>query len=183
MYSTKSENIITSILFLVFGLILCFFSISLLKTFTCFLGILTIVISICFLYSFYTKRESTSLASLLIGICLLCCGLYMAFFSEQFLSTLPMLVGIVLIINSFVHFQKTLILKDNGFSMWKMNFGCTILILVIGIILLMKPIQSLDIIFKLIGIFLIMNAIIILLNQFLLDKTDSTYLKHPDDDL
>lgn len=183
MYSTKSENIIMAILFLAFGLILCFFSVSILKTITCFIGILTIAISLYFLYSFYTKRESTSLASLLIGICLLCGGLYMAFFSEKFISSIPMLAGIVLIINSFVHFKKTLILKDNGFANWKINFGCTIFVLIVGIILLMKPIQSLDIIFKLTGSFLIINSIIILLNQILLDKTDSTYLERPDDDL
>ncbi len=183
MYSTKSENILTAILFLLFGIILCFFSISILKAMTLFIGIITMIISILFLYTFYTKRESTTLASLFIGLCLLCCGLYMTFFSKQFISSIPMLAGIVLIINSFIHFKKTLILKDNGFTNWKINFGCTIFILIVGIILLMKPIQSLDIIFKLTGTFLITNAIIILLNQFLLDKTDSTYLERPDDDL
>lgn len=84
-----------------------------------------------------------------------------------------MLTGIVLIVNSFAHFQKVLVLKDNQFDKWKVNLGGAIFILLLGIILLMKPIQSLNFIFSLTGAFLILNGVLILLNQYILEKTNS----------
>lgn len=85
----------------------------------------------------------------------------MSFDPKKFISILPMLVGIILIINSLAHFQKVLLLKDNGFEQWKVNLMGAIFILVVGIVLLMKPIQSLDFIFSLTGSFLILNGILI----------------------
>lgn len=84
-----------------------------------------------------------------------------------------MLTGIVLIVNSFAHFQKVLLLKDNGFDKWKVNLGGAVFILIIGIVLLMKPIQSLNFIFSLTGTFLILNGVLILLNHYILEKTNS----------
>lgn len=81
-----------------------------------------------------------------------------------------MLVGILLIINSLSHFQKVLLLKDNGFEQWKVNLAGAIFILVVGIVLLMKPIQSLDFIFSLTGFFLVLNGILIFLDQYFIQK-------------
>ena len=90
-----------------------------------------------------------------------------------------MLVGILLIINSLSHFQKVLLLKDNGFEQWKVNLAGAIFILagaifilVVGIVLLMKPIQSLDFIFSLTGFFLVLNGILIFLDQYFIQKTN-----------
>lgn len=92
---------------------------------------------------------------------------------KKFISILPMLVGIVLIINSLSHFQKVLLLKDNGFEKWKVNLSGAIFFLVIGIVLLMKPIQSLDFVFSLTGAFLVLNGILIFLDQYFIQKTNS----------
>ena len=92
---------------------------------------------------------------------------------KNFISILPMLVGIVLIINSLSHFQKVLLLKDNGFEKWKVNLAGAIFILIIGIVLLMKPIQSLDFIFSLTGAFLVLNGILIFVDQYFIQKTNS----------
>lgn len=91
---------------------------------------------------------------------------------KKFISILPMLVGILLIINSLSHFQKVLLLKDNEFEQWKVNLAGAIFILVIGVVLLMKPIQSLDFIFSLTGSFLILNGILIFLDQYFIQKTN-----------
>lgn len=182
MHSTKSENLSTAIIFILFGLVLCIFNVSILTTITKFIGVAALVVSLFFFYTYYKKRETTTFASLFIGLCLLAFGIYMTFFSEQFISAVPMLMGIVLIVNSFVHFQKMLILKDNGYENWKFNLGSAIFILIVGIILLLKPVQSLAIIFKLTGSFLILNAIMILIYQYQLDKIDSTCPRLPRDD-
>ncbi len=153
MKETKTEAISSAILCILSGLVLCIFNVSILTTITRVIGCIFLVIAILFLYTYFKKRNSTTLTTLVLGIFLLSVGLYMSFEPRKFISILPMLVGILLIINSLSHFQKVLLLKDNGFEQWKVNLAGAIFILVVGIVLLMKPIQSLDFIFSLTGSF------------------------------
>ena len=69
--------------------------------------------------------------------------------------------------------MKVAVLLENGFEQWKVNLAGAIFILVIGVVLLMKPIQSLDFIFSLTGSFLILNGILIFLDQYFIQKTNS----------
>lgn len=172
MKETKTEAISSAILCILSGLVLCIFNVSILTTITRVIGCIFLVISILFLYTYFKKRNSTTLTTLVLGIFLLSVGLYMSFDPRKFISIVPMLVGILLIINSLSHFQKVLLLKDNGFEQWKVNLAGAIFILVVGIVLLMKPIQSLNFIFSLTGSFLVLNGILIFLNQYFIQKTN-----------
>ena len=173
MKETKNEAISSALLSLIFGLILCIFNVSILTSMTRFIGILSIIIAIIFLFLYFQRRMTTTLTTLLLGLLLLAMGIYMTMRPTRFISILPMLIGILLIINSLSHFQKVLILKDQGFEQWKINLAGVIFILLIGIILLMKPIQSLDFILQLAGSFMIINAIMIFLDYHFLEKTNS----------
>ena len=170
MKETKTEAISSAILCILSGLVLCIFNVSILTTITRVIGCIFLVIAILFLYTYFKKRNSTTLTTLILSIFLLSAGLYMSLDPKKFISILPMLVGIILIINSLSHFQKVLLLKDNGFEQWKVNLAGAIFILVIGVVLLMKPIQSLDFIFSLTGSFLILNGILIFLDQYFIQK-------------
>ena len=174
MYETKNETIFSALLCIVFGLVLCLFNVSILTTLTQMIGILSILFAIFFFYCYFQKRTQTTIITLILSLFLLVVGIYMCLASKKFISILPMLTGIVLIVNSFAHFQKVLVLKDNQFDKWKVNLGGAIFILLLGIILLMKPIQSLNFIFSLTGAFLILNGVLILLNQYILEKTNSS---------
>ena len=167
MKETKTEAISSAILCILSGLVLCIFNVSILTTITRVIGCIFLVIAILFLYTYFKKRNSTTLTTLVLGIFLLSVGLYMSFDPRKFISIVPMLVGILLIVNSLSHFQK-----DNGFEQWKVNLAGAIFILVVGIVLLMKPIQSLNFIFSLTGSFLVLNGILIFLNQYFIQKTN-----------
>ena len=174
MKETKTEAISSAILCILSGLVLCIFNVSILTTITRVIGLIFLIIAILFLYTYFKKRNSTTFTTLILSLFLLSAGLYMSFDPKKFISILPMLVGIVLIINSLSHFQKVLLLKDNGFEKWKVNLAGAIFILVIGVVLLMKPIQSLDFIFSLTGSFLVLNGILIFLDQYFIQKTKYT---------
>jgi hypothetical protein len=123
MKETKTEAISAAILCILSGLVLCIFNVSILTTITRVIGCIFLVIAILFLYTYFKKRNSTTLTTLILSIFLLSAGLYMSLDPKKFISILPMLVGIILIINSLSHFQKVLLLKDNGFEQWKVNLA------------------------------------------------------------
>ena len=100
MKETKTEAISSAILCILSGLVLCIFNVSILTTITRVIGLIFLIIAILFLYTYFKKRNSTTFTTLILSLFLLSAGLYMSFDPKKFISILPMLVGIVLIINS-----------------------------------------------------------------------------------
>ena len=99
-------------------------------------GIIALLFSGYLLYTYFVQRISTSLSPLFIGVPGLLISILMVFSPESILAMLPILVGIILIINSIVHMQKSLILKDFGYPRWNISLIFSILVLITGVILL-----------------------------------------------
>ena len=101
MKETKTEAISSAILCILSGLVLCIFNVSILTTITRVIGCIFLVIAILFLYTYFKKRNSTTLTTLILSIFLLSAGLYMSLDPKKFISILPMLVGIISV--SYTH--------------------------------------------------------------------------------
>ncbi len=167
--SDKDINIL-AISYVVFGLIICLFNVSILTMAIRVFGTITLLISGYLLYTYFVQRISTSTSPLFIGLPGLLISILMIFSPESVLAMLPILVGFLLIINSIIHMQKSLVLKDYGYPRWNVNLIFSILVLITGVVLLFQPIQSLSIIMQILGIALITEAIFMLINQHILKK-------------
>ena len=159
--------------YLVFGLILCFLNKNILTIATRIIGGLAIVYGGIQLYFYFVKRTSSSAIPLFIGLPTTAFGCLMLFSPESIISIIPIVVGILLIINSIIQMQKSLILKDNGYENWIYNFVVSVILLLIGIILFLKPIQSIAFLLQIIGVCLIVEAISMLISHREVNK----YLK------
>lgn len=167
--SDKDINIL-AISYVVFGLIICLFNVSILTMAIRVFGTITLLISGYLLYTYFVQRISTSISPLFIGLPGLLISILMIFSPESVLAMLPILVGFLLIINSIIHMQKSLVLKDYGYPRWNVNLIFSILVLITGVVLLFQPIQSLSIIMQILGIALITEAIFMLIDQHILKK-------------
>ena len=67
--------------------------------------------------------------------------------------------------------------KNILFQILTMIFSALLVFIIgvksLGVVLLMKPIQSLDFVFSLTGSFLVLNGILIFLDQYFIQKTNS----------
>ena len=169
--SDKEINML-AISYIVFGLLICLFNVTILTMTIRVFGIIALLFSGYLLYTYFVQRISTSLSPLFIGVPGLLISILMVFSPESILAMLPILVGIILIINSIVHMQKSLILKDFGYPRLNISLIFSILVLITGVILLSQPIQSLSIIMQILGIALIVEAIFMLINQHILKRYD-----------
>ena len=161
-----------ALVYILFGLLICLFNVSILTIAVRIIGALGILISGYMLYTYFVQRTSISTAPLFIGAPAMLFSILMVFSPESILAMLPILVGIMLIINSVIHMQKSLILKDYGYPKWTFSFVFSILILITGFVLLFQPIQSLSFIMQILGISLIVEAVFMLINQHILNKYD-----------
>lgn len=161
-----------AISYILFGLVICIFNVDILSMIIRGFGVLITLLGAYLLYTFFIQRATSNASPLFIGAPSLLFGILMISSPESLLSMLPILVGIILIIHSIIHLQKSLILKDYDFPGWKINFISSLIILIGGIVLLLKPIQSLSFILQILGICLIVEAIFMLINQHALNKYD-----------
>lgn len=170
--TSQQDTIIMASLFIVTGILLCFFNVKILTTAFRIIGIVCALIGLYFLYYYFKRRISTSPTPFFVGIPSVVIGIFMITSPDSFIAILPMLIGILCIVNSILSMQKAFILKDAKVSSWKIVLIFDLVLLLVGVILLLKPIQALSYILKIAGGLLIVQAILLLLTDFMLHKSD-----------
>jgi uncharacterized membrane protein HdeD (DUF308 family) len=159
-----------ALIYFVFGLLLCFFSASILVTATRIIGGLLALYGAFQLYLYFGRRKTINGTYLFAGVPCLLFGLVFVFSPESLISIFPVIGGVVLIINSIMQMQRSFVLKDHGFENWFWTFVLSILLLIAGIVVLLKPVQAMAFILQLVGAGLIVESVVILYNQYELNK-------------
>lgn len=166
----SSQSKVMAAIYLVFGLLLCFFSTNILITSTRVIGGILTLYGIWQLYVYFGRRNTTNASSLFVGVPCILFGLVMLVSPESLISIFPVVGGIILIVNSLIQMQKSFVLKDYGFENWVWAFFLSLALLVAGVVILLKPVQSLSFILQLIGVCLIVECVMILFNEYELGK-------------
>lgn len=166
------EMTLTAILYALFGLVLCFLHANILIWATRFVGLLILLCGLYFFYIYLFDKASILYGPLFSGSLCAMIGLFFILAPESVLSFLPIITGLVLIFNSFVQLRKSILLKQYGYEDWLFSMLASFLILAAGIIILLKPIQTLSFILKIIGVCLIFEAIVLLITKHKLKKYD-----------
>lgn len=162
--SGQQANLLALVYFL-FGILLCFFSRSILLTFTRIMGGVLLIYGAWSLYSYFGHRVQSNTASFFMGIPCVVFGIVMLVSPDSLLAIVPVLGGVILIINSMIQMQKSFMLKSYGFENWLVTLILAVVLMVCGVIVLLRPIQTLSFIFQLVGICLIVEAVMIWYTQ------------------
>lgn len=158
-----------ALIYFVLGIILCFFNKTILYGATRIIGGVLIIYGALELYLYFGKRTAPS-SALFAGIPCVLIGLFLLITPQSLVAILPVLCGVILILNSLVQMQKSFALKNSGYTNWIYSFIVSLLILVGGIVLLLHPIQTLNFILQLVGVCLMVEAIVIVFNQIEINK-------------
>lgn len=167
---TSRQNRLLGLVYLIFGILLCFFSRSILLTCTRIMGVCLVLYGIWCLYDYFIRRKSTAPGTFFVGLPCVVFGLVFAFSPESLLSIFPVLGGVMLIVNSIIQMQKAFTLKDYGFENWGIALVLAIVLMVAGVIVLLRPIQTLSFILKLVGVCLMVEAVMVWYTQYEVDK-------------
>lgn len=164
-------SIISSIMFLIFGLLLIFQTQSVIKTISIIIGVILLIIGIFPIINYFKNRQSGffSNAGLLYGIFSVVAGIVIMVNSNLLAMIIPILSGVWMIINSVNKIQIAMELRDNKISSWIISFVFAIIILVGGALLIINPFGGALLLSKTVGIFIVIYAI--------LDIADSIFIK------
>lgn len=160
----SSQSTMLAVMYIVFGLVVAFFTTSILRVFVRFFGIALLFYGAWQIYT-YAKRAPGMGSYLMMGAASLIVGLIFALSPNTLIGFIPSLIGFIMILNGAVQVSRALDLKKAGFSNWSWSMITAVIMIILGVLLWVRPIASLDIVFKAAGFFLVAEGIVMLLDQ------------------
>ncbi|MDD6879276.1 MAG: DUF308 domain-containing protein [bacterium] len=166
-----TASFISSMMFLIFGILLIIQTESVIKTISLFIGTILLVIGIFPIVNYFRNRMHNLLsnAGLLYGIFSVVAGIIIIINSNLLATIIPVLTGVWMIVNSVNKIQLSMQLRDNNIGSWIISFIFAIIILICGSFLIINPLRVAFSISKMVGIIITIYA--------LLDILDTIYIK------
>lgn len=158
---SQSSLISVAIIYLALGIIMVVTPV-LVSNFICYIiGILLIIVGGSGIYTYIKAGESGGFAkiTLLISVLFTALGIYILISPNGFVSIIPLVVGVMLIIESFDKISNALNAKKLGYNEWYKMLIASIIIFILGLVLVFNPFESVTMFIRVIGIFLIIDAI------------------------
>ena len=127
-------SLVSSILFLLFGLLLIFQTEGVIKTVSIVIGSLLLIIGIFPIVNYFRNRNQNALsnAGLLYGVFSVVAGIIIMVNKNLLATIIPVLTGVWMIINSVNKIQISMELRDQKIQTWFISFIFAIIILVCG---------------------------------------------------
>ena len=164
-------SLVSSVLFLIFGILLIVQTESVIKTISIFIGAILLIIGIFPIANYFRNRTQSFLSSagLLYGIFSAVAGILLMI-NNKFLATIiPVLTGVWMIINSVNKIQLSMELRDQKITSWLISFIFAIVILVAGALLIINPFNGAVLLSKTVGIIIVIYSV--------LDIVDSIFIR------
>ena len=168
----KWDSVIGSVVMIILGAILAIFpgvSLSILATVAGVGAICAGLFSII-RYFTYDLKESFYSNDFLIGIIILTIGVLIIFKPSLFISIIPIVLGIVIMISGFGKLQDAISAKRLGYSGYTTYLILAIIAILFGLFVLFNPLDAVEILFLIIGIGLIYSGVSDLFVTFYLTK-------------
>ena len=164
-------SIISSILFLLFGLLLIFQTENVIKTVSIVVGSLLLIIGVFPIVNYFRNRNQNifSSAGLLYGIFSVVAGIIIIVNKNLLARIVRVLTGVWMIINKVNKIKIYMELRDKKLSTWYISFIFAILILIGGALLIINPINGAVILSKTVGIIIVIYSV--------LDISDSIFIR------
>ena len=172
-------SLVSSLVILILGFLLVFQSEVTLMTISYIIGAILFAIGIIAMIRFFTNKSEDSFSQLNIvygSICILA-GIFFVKEPKMIGSIIPVVLGIGIIINSSIKVQQALVLRNVKNKYWTISLVISLLSLVCGVVLLFNPFSGAVVLTKIIGIFLILYAVLDLVNTFLLKKSNGIQIE------
>ena len=167
-------SLIISIIFIIIGLFLFIRPDVTIKTISYIVGIALLIWGIISIIRYFKSDYGINPFDfdLVYGVLVIIAGLYLVINTSALASVFPVILGIWIIINSVTKFQFSLVLKKLNKEDWKYTLLISFLTFIWGIVLLINPLKAALKVTQIIGIFIIIYAVLDIMDSFVLKKNE-----------
>lgn len=168
-------SLISSIFLLLLGLLLFFKSGATLIGISYLVGGVLIALGVIAIINFLRNSSKDIFVELNIvyGIVSIVAGIFLVTVPEFIGSIIPIVVGIAVIISSSFKIQQALVLKNLGSKYFAPFIIMAIMCLICGVVILFNPFTSAVVVTQIIGLFMIIYAVLDIINSFILKKSSN----------
>lgn len=157
----KGGWIATSLLCIVFGLILAIWPGIAANTANFVLGGIVLVVGIIYLaFCFWTKQKNVLTGfGIVFSVILMAIGIFMLVKPEVVFAIFPMIVGGIILIHGVLDLRNSIGLAVSKYNYWWVALIIAIVTIGLGVLLLFNPFTAVELAFRIIGIILIVDGI------------------------
>lgn len=167
-----NTSLLISIVFIIVGLFLFIRPDTTLSIISYIIGGTLLLSGIFSIYKYFTTELIGNMFSfdLVYGVLLIIAGMFLVFKPNLLATLFPIILGIWIIINSVTKFQYALVLKKAKNEDFGYKVLISVLTLIWGIVLLYNPFASSLLITQTIGVFIIVYAVLDIIDNFIIRK-------------
>lgn len=169
---TFNVSLITSIIFVIVGLFLFIKPDTTISLISYVFGGVLLLMGLINVYKYFSSNNKLNMFSfdLAYGVLLVIAGLFLIIDTSIFAKVINIILGIWIIVNSITKFQYGIVLKKVKNSDWGYTIFVSLLSFFWGILLLVNPFESALTITQIIGIFIIVYAVLDIIDNFVIRK-------------
>lgn len=155
-------DLISAVIYIVLGVMLLLNPDASLSLICTVIGISAIVYGALNVLFYFVRRndEDSSRFTLPMGIAFAAVGLFCLVAPKVVLSVLPLIFGIVLLIDGAGKLGRSLELRKLGFARWGTLAALAVVILVLGLMLVTRPYEAVENVARIFGAMLVADGLI-----------------------
>lgn len=172
MKSFYKSSLITSVVLLLIGVLLLFKSDDTIVALSYILGCILLVLGIIAIVNFFRKSSIDSFNDLNIvyGIVTIILGVLIITNPTVIATFIPIVVGLGIVISSSIKLAYSIELKNDNDDLWKSTLVMAAISALCGVLILFNPFKASVLVFKIIGVFIIIYSILDIISIFQIKK-------------
>ena len=162
-------SLASTLVMLAFGVLLFIFPTTVIKSIAITMGVIFIMIGIVPIINYFRYRAKgfSTTFSFMMGVFCIVVGLILLM-NENILGTIiPIITGVWMIINGINRISIAMDLRDDKVSYWAITFIYAIITLIVGVLLILDPVNGGKLVTKTIGIIICIYTVIDLVDLIL----------------
>lgn len=168
--SIRNSLILTSLLYVVLGLVLLMMP-GLSLGFAClFIGGVTIVYGVVRLVAYARGGVNADKLDLFIGVVLVLLGLFLLVWTRFLVALIPLVLGIYILVDSVSALKKSLDMKALGFGRWWISCLVAVALAVCGLVMIFDPFATVEALVMFIGLGFVIDGVFTLVNTLLFER-------------
>ncbi len=167
------SSIGTSIFLMILGLLLIFRSEITIISISYIIGAVLLAAGVFALIRFIKNAKNvtnTMSLDILYGLVTIIFGILIILHPQAIASSLPIILGISIIINSAGKLQYAFVLKNDQNEMWKTTMAIALISTICGVLLLFNPFAGAVAIMRIVGIFILAYAVLDIISTLIIKK-------------
>lgn len=157
----KTNYIVTAVLCIVLGGVLFLFPGTAVTVVCRILGFVILAMGIVYLVSFFSSEGGSAARQMTLGVAIILgvFGIWILVRPASVISLIPVITGVILLIHGLSDLRQAIVMSKAKFPQWWLAMLFAVITLALGVLLIFNPFGAIEVLIKMIGVFLCFDGV------------------------